>query len=195
MPAWTASTWRITYAAENTLDAAFAPLLPAAYGELGVNVTLTPMPFNQQWERSKGEPAGRQDMFLLLYWPTYSDAGSDNLASLFKSGEPPFFNLSYWVNEAYDALIDEAIALTGTDREAAQATYEEAHGPARRGIAGRLLLRHDVDHPGAQQHRRLRVQPQLPLLAILLPAASGRVGPSANGRASGEGHARALRTP
>lgn len=116
----------ITYAAENPVEAAFAPLLQDAYGELGVNVTLTPMPFNQQWDRSKGDPEGRQDMFLLLYWPTYSDAGSDNLASLFKSSEEPFFNLSYWNNPDFDALIDEGIAQTGTDREAAQAAYKQA---------------------------------------------------------------------
>ena len=54
------------------------------------------MQFSQQWERSKGDAAGRQDMFLVLYWPTYSDAGSDNLWSLFHSSEKPFFNLSYW---------------------------------------------------------------------------------------------------
>jgi peptide/nickel transport system substrate-binding protein len=89
-------------------------------------VTLTPMPWGQQWDRAKGEPDGRQDMFVVLYWPTYSDAGSDNLASLFKSGEPPFFNLTYWVNEQFDTLVNEAIALTGTDREAAQAKYTEA---------------------------------------------------------------------
>jgi peptide/nickel transport system substrate-binding protein len=65
-------------------------------------------------------------MFVVLYWPTYSDAGSDNLASLFRSSEEPFFNLSYWVNEQFDGLIDEAIALTGTDRSAAQAKYTEA---------------------------------------------------------------------
>ena len=116
----------ITYAAENPVESAFAPLLQDAYGELGINVTLTPMPFNQQWDRSKGDPEGRQDMFLVLYWPTYSDAGSDNLASLFKSSEEPFFNLSYWENEEFDALIDEGIALTGTDRAAAQAAYSEA---------------------------------------------------------------------
>jgi peptide/nickel transport system substrate-binding protein len=117
----------ITYAVENQYEAAFAPLLQAAYGELGVNVTLTPMPFNQQWERAKSDDLdGRQDMFLLLYWPTYSDAGSDNLWSLFHSSEAPFFNLSYWVDEQYDSLIDEAGGLTGVDRAAAQATYEEA---------------------------------------------------------------------
>ena len=116
----------ITYTAENTLEQAFAPLLQDAYGQIGINVTLTPMPWGQQWDRAKGEPEGRQDMFVVLYWPTYSDAGSDNLASLFKSSEEPFFNLSYWVNEQFDGLIDEAIALTGTDRAAAQAKYTEA---------------------------------------------------------------------
>lgn len=116
----------ITYAAENQYEAAFAPLLQDAYGQLGINVTLTPMPFGQQWDRAKGDPEGRQDMFLLLYWPTYSDAGSDNLWSLFRSSEAPFFNLSYWVDEEYDTLIDAAGALTGTDRAAAQAKYVEA---------------------------------------------------------------------
>jgi len=116
----------ITYASSNALHAAYAPLLQAAWAELGVDVTITPMPWNQQWERGKGEADGRQDLFLLLYWPTYSDAGSDNLATLFKSSESPYFNLSYWANEEYDALIDEAIALTGVDREGAAAKYEEA---------------------------------------------------------------------
>jgi len=116
----------ITYTSSNALEAAFAPLLQDAYGKLGVNVTLTPMPWNQQWDRSKGDPEGRQDMFLVLYWPTYSDAGSDNLQSLFRSSEAPFFNLSYWVNEEFDGLIDQAVIETGTYRDAAQATYEEA---------------------------------------------------------------------
>ena len=87
-PASTASTWSSTYAAENQNEARFAPLIKEAYAKLGVNVTFTPMPFNQQWERAKSDdPAGRQDMFLLLYWPTYSDAGSDNLWSLFHSSD------------------------------------------------------------------------------------------------------------
>lgn len=116
----------ITYAAENPVEAAFAPLLADAYGELGIDVTLTAMPFNQQWDRSKGEPDGRQDMFLLLWWPANSDAGADNLTSLWHSSETPSFNLSYWQNDQYDSLIDEATALTGSDRATAQAKYAEA---------------------------------------------------------------------
>ncbi len=116
----------LTYASENQNEARFAPLIKEAYAELGVDVTLTPMQFNQQWERGKGDPASRQDMFLLLYWPTYSDAGSDNLWSMFRSSENPFFNLSYWKNDDYDKLIDDSGTKTATDRAGAEAGYVEA---------------------------------------------------------------------
>ena len=116
----------LTYAAENQNEARFAPLIKEAYAELGVDVTITPIAFNQQWEQAKGDAAGRQDMFLLLYWPTYSDAGADNLWSMFRSSENPFFNLSYWNNAEFDALVDEAIGLTATQRDQAQAKYTEA---------------------------------------------------------------------
>ena len=65
-------------------------------------------------------------MFLLLYWPTYSDAGTDNLWSMFHSSEAPFFNLSYWENETFDQLIDDAAALTVSDPERSQEMYTEA---------------------------------------------------------------------
>ena len=116
----------ITYASENQAEARFAPLIQDSFQQLGIDVTLTPMLFNQQWDRAKGDAAGRQDMFLLLYWPTYSDAGSDNLWSLFHSSDAPFFNLSYWADKKYDGLIDDAATKTATDRAAAQAGYTEA---------------------------------------------------------------------
>lgn len=116
----------LTYAAENQNEARFAPLIKEAYAKLGVEVTITPIAFNQQWEQAKGDAAGRQDMFLLLYWPTYSDAGSDNLWSMFRSSEKPFFNLSYWKNEKFDKLVDDAIGLTATQRDQALAKYDEA---------------------------------------------------------------------
>ena len=116
----------LTYASENAAEGRFAPLIKDAYAKIGVDVTLTPMQFNQQWERAKGDAAGRQDMFLVLYWPTYSDAGSDNLWSLFHSSKKPFFNLSYWNDPAYDKLVDDAGALTATERAGAQAKYVEA---------------------------------------------------------------------
>jgi ABC-type oligopeptide transport system substrate-binding subunit len=116
----------LTYAAENATEEAFAPLLKDAWGELGVDVELKPMLFNQQWEWAKSDPPNAQDVFLLLYWPTYSDAGADNLWSMFHSSEKPFFNLSYWKNEKFDQLVDDAISKTVTDPETAQKEYIEA---------------------------------------------------------------------
>jgi peptide/nickel transport system substrate-binding protein len=79
----------------------------------------------QQWEMAKGDPTEAQDMFLLLWWPTISD-GYDNLSSMFKCEEKPFFSLAYYCNEEYDNLINEALNLTATDPEKAQEMYTEA---------------------------------------------------------------------
>lgn len=117
---------RLTYAAENSTHERYAPLIKDAFAEVGVNVDIEPILWSQQWEEAKADPASAQDMFLLLYWPTYSDAGTDNLWSMFHSSEAPFFNLSYWANEEFDTLIDEAAVLTVTDPATAQQMYNDA---------------------------------------------------------------------
>jgi peptide/nickel transport system substrate-binding protein len=118
----------LTYASENAAEARFVPLIKDALAKIGVDVNVRAQLFNQQWEKAKADPKQAQDIFVLYYWPTYSDAGSDNLYSLFHSSDEPFFNLSYWKNEQYDQLVDEAGRLTGSDRDAAQAKYEQAMG-------------------------------------------------------------------
>jgi peptide/nickel transport system substrate-binding protein len=117
---------RLTYAAENDTEAAFAPLIKDSFAQVGVNVTTEAIAFNQQWAEAKSDPANAQDMFIVLYWPTYSDAGSDNLWSLFYYTEKPFFNLSYWNSPEYNKVLDEAIGATVTDPAASQAKYIEA---------------------------------------------------------------------
>lgn len=118
---------RLTYAAENAVEETLAPLLKDAWEEaLGIEVTVEAILFSQQWAEAKDDPANAQDIFLLLWWPTYSDAGADNLWSLFRGSEAPYFNLSYWDNDDFDALIDEAGILSGTDTEAARDLYTEA---------------------------------------------------------------------
>lgn len=117
---------RITYAAENDTETAFVPLIKDSFAQIGVDATVEAIGFSQQWEEAKSDPANAQDMFIVLYWPTYSDAGSDNLWSLFYYTEKPFFNLSYWNNPTYNTTLDEAIGLTVTDPAASQAKYVEA---------------------------------------------------------------------
>ncbi|HSH05006.1 MAG TPA: ABC transporter substrate-binding protein [Anaerolineae bacterium] len=117
---------RLTYANSNDIEAAFAPIIKESFAELGIDVTVEAMPFGDQWDEAKDDPANAQDLFLLLYWPTYSDAGTDNLAALFRSSEAPFFNLSYWVNEEFDSMVDEAALKTVTNPEEAQQLYTDA---------------------------------------------------------------------
>ncbi len=117
---------RMTYAAENEIEARIAPVIQSAFADVGVDLEVEAILFNQQWEEAKGVPEDAQDIFVVLYWPTYADAGTDNLWSLFHSSEAPFFNLSYWNNETFDQLIDDAAAITVTDPDAAFAMYEEA---------------------------------------------------------------------
>lgn len=116
----------LTYASENPAEARFVPLIKDSFAQIGVEVDVKAELFNQQWEEAKAGPKKAQDIFVVYYWPTYSDAGADNLNSLFAYTEKPFFNLSYWHNAEYEKLLGEAGKLTGSDRPAAQAKYEEA---------------------------------------------------------------------
>jgi len=115
----------LTHAAENVQEERFAPLIKDSLEQIGIDVEIRPMLWAQQWEWSRGDPTEAQDIFLLLWWPTYSD-GYDNLYSMFHCEEEPFFNLGYYCNEEYDQLIDEAHALSGMDPETAQEMYIEA---------------------------------------------------------------------
>ena len=125
---------KLTYASENSTEETFAPLIKDSFAQIGVDVTIEALEFTQQWELAKADPtsADAQDIFLLLYWPTYSDAGADNMWSMFYAGaESPYlnatkFNLSYWKNDEYNALVDEAGGLSGTDTAASLAKYTEA---------------------------------------------------------------------
>jgi peptide/nickel transport system substrate-binding protein len=122
----------MTYASENSTEEAFAPLIKDSFSQIGVDVTIQPMQFSEQWTLAKADPAKAQDIFLLLYWPTYSDAGGDNMYSMFYGAkDAPHlnatkFNLSYWYNPDYNALWDAASALSGTDLASSLAKYTEA---------------------------------------------------------------------
>ncbi|TMR19298.1 ABC transporter substrate-binding protein [Nonomuraea turkmeniaca] len=136
---------KLTYAAENQSQKRFAPLIKDAFAKVGVTVDVQAILFNQQWEQAKAGPAKAQDIFLLLYWPTYSDAGSDNLWSLFHSSEKPFFNLSYWNDAKFDKLVEKAGTLTATDQARARAMYGQAMSRLHEQAPGFFL--YDVKAP------------------------------------------------
>ncbi len=116
----------LTYASENQAEERFAPVVKDALAQIGFDVEIKPMLWPQQWKLAKDDPTKAQDIFLLLYWPTYSDAGSDNLFSMLHSEKKPYFNLGYYANPEFDKMIDGAAPLMVTDPAKSQEMYTQA---------------------------------------------------------------------
>ena len=92
---------------------------------IGVDLVLEPLTFDARWELAQADPANAQDVFTLFWFPTFVTP-YDFMFSLFRSEEAPFFNLGYYSNPDFDALIDEADAVSGTDRDAAVDLFQQA---------------------------------------------------------------------
>jgi peptide/nickel transport system substrate-binding protein len=116
---------KLTYSSDEEYAPKFVPLIKEAFAELGIEVDLQPLLFEQQWAAAKGDADGRQDLFALIWWPGYPD-GYDSLYSLFHTEDPPLWNLSYWYDSAFDDLIDTASSLEATDPDKAMEGYKEA---------------------------------------------------------------------
>lgn len=112
-----------TYAAENAVEKAIAPLLKEQLARIGIKVEIRPMIWNAQWDLVKGGPENAQHMAALLWWPTFSDP-YETLISLWQVEEKPVWNFSYYKNPKFDELINKAYATP--DAVGAQAIYSEA---------------------------------------------------------------------
>ena len=93
---------------------------------IGVNLELEPLTFDARLELAQADPANAQDIFALFWFPTYVTP-YDYMFSLFHSEDAPFFNLGYYSNPDFDALIDDGDALTGLDVDAAIVNFQEAN--------------------------------------------------------------------
>lgn len=93
--------------------------------QLGIKLNLQSMEWDQQWAKAQSvDPKERQDMFVFIWWPDYADPASWFL-SLIHSEDSITYNLSYLKDADLDALIDEAVEETVTDRDAATEKYIE----------------------------------------------------------------------
>ncbi|MDF2684484.1 MAG: Dipeptide-binding transporter, periplasmic substrate-binding component [Brevibacillus sp.] len=115
----------LTYSSANMDEARFAPLIKEGFAKLGVTVSVEPILFTQQWEKGKGAPKTAQDIFVLMYWPTYAD-GYDHLKTMFGTEKEPYMNLAYWSKPEFDELIKRAYTLSGTKKEESKELYRKA---------------------------------------------------------------------
>ena len=116
----------VTYMSGYDEYASALQMYQANLKQLGIELELRGMEWDQQWAQAQNtDPNNRQDRFVFIWWPDYADPVSW-FQSLLHSEDQIVYNLSYLNNPELDAIIDDAIALTVTDREAAEAKYIEA---------------------------------------------------------------------
>jgi peptide/nickel transport system substrate-binding protein len=116
----------LTHAEGDEDQALVSSIMKSNLANLNVQLDVRPMQWTSQWDKGKSkDPSKRQDVFLFYWYPDYADPFSW-FTSLYKSADPPYFNLSYYDNAKLDKTIDSLQELTATDRGKADATYQEA---------------------------------------------------------------------
>ncbi|MCK5311297.1 MAG: ABC transporter substrate-binding protein [Desulfobacteraceae bacterium] len=124
----------LTYAAENAQEARFAPLIQSEFKKIGVDVEIKALAWSTQWAMAKKDPKTAQDIFLLLWWPTYSDPYETLYSLLHDEGEKPVWNLAYYKNAAYDKMIREAYEITGSNPKKSLKLYVKAQNMIQKDV-------------------------------------------------------------
>ena len=117
------SDWKVTMAYIGTSEEYknSALLFQANASQIGLEVELLP----GDWGTVSGNARNLDtapNLQSMTWWPGYATP-NDWLVGLFRTEDPPLFNLSYYANPDYDATLNEGIALEGSDRDQAIANY------------------------------------------------------------------------
>jgi peptide/nickel transport system substrate-binding protein len=76
------------------------------------------------WSEAKNLRTAPQ-AFLMVWWPTYPSP-ADWLTGLFRTEDPPQYNLSHYSNPDFDRLVAEGTALEAVERDQAIDRYRRA---------------------------------------------------------------------
>ena len=116
-------TLSMTHANGDADEALVATIVKSNLAQIGVKLDVSAVEWQTQWGRGKStDPSKRQDIFVMYWYPDYADPFSW-FTNLFKSAEPPYFNMSYLKDAKVDATIGKLQALTATNRGAAANAY------------------------------------------------------------------------
>jgi peptide/nickel transport system substrate-binding protein len=118
----------LTHAEGDDDQALAASILKSNLAPLNITLDVRPMQWTSQWDKAKStDPSKHQDIFVMYWYPDYADPFSW-FTNLFKSASPPYFNLAYYKNPAFDKTVDSLQAVTAVDRPKADATYKSLQG-------------------------------------------------------------------
>jgi len=116
---------QLTFVTGDLDEQQVAEVWKAELAKVGVNLDVRAMTWESQWALGQSDPQSAQDIFLFYWWPDYVSPISF-LYSMFRTEDETLFNLGYYANSEFDALIDKADATSGVDREAATKMFVEA---------------------------------------------------------------------
>lgn len=124
----------MTLAQGDDNEALTAAIFKSDLAKVGIDLKVQPMQWTAQWDKGKSsDPAKRQDIFMMYWYPDYADAFSW-FTSLFRSSAAPSFNLSYikdtQLDSQIDALQEKAAAGGATADTAYRAAQQRVLGDA-----------------------------------------------------------------
>ena len=152
----------LTHAAENVQEKRFAPLIQSEFKKLGIDVEIQSLVWTSQWAKAKEDPKKAQDIFVLLWWPTYSDPYETLYSLLHNEGDKPVWNLAYYANPAYDDLIRKAYEVTGADPEKALDLYVQAQNMIQKDVPVAWLVDTVGNWPMNKKLQGLVINPAYP---------------------------------
>ncbi|MBA7704118.1 putative D,D-dipeptide-binding periplasmic protein DdpA [subsurface metagenome] len=116
---------RYTFAAGDLDEQQVGELWKAELAKLGIDLKVESLQWEAQWDLAISDPTTAQDVFAFYWWP---DIVSPYcwLFGMWHSEDEPHFNLGYYSNTEFDALIDEGNEVSGVDIDAAAEMFIEA---------------------------------------------------------------------
>jgi len=115
----------MTYATGDLDEQQVGELWKAELAKLGIDLEVQGMAWESQWDLAKSDPTKAQDILVFYWWPDYVSPYSF-LFNMFHCEEKISFNLGYYCNADFDKMIDQANALSGSDRAEAERLFIEA---------------------------------------------------------------------
>jgi peptide/nickel transport system substrate-binding protein len=121
-------TIELTYTAGDIYEKKSAEVIQANLKQLNITLTITAMSWEEQWSRAQAgweNPEAAQDILMFYWWPTYITP-YDFLYNMFHNEENTLFNLCYYANPEFEAVVDQANQMEGTDYNEALELYHQA---------------------------------------------------------------------
>ncbi len=152
----------LTHAAENVSEGRIAPLIQSEFKKLGIEVEIKSIVWTSQWAQAKGDPKEAQDIFLLMWWPTYADPYETLYSLLRDEKDKPAWNLAYYVNPAYDNMIRKAYEMTGINPNKALDLYIQAQNIVQKDAPVAWLVDVKAEWPMNEKLQGLVINPAYP---------------------------------